>query len=49
MLNPKEYCVRCEHRYLFWEESCPECGFDPLNNPEHDEEEERALYVYLNA
>lgn len=50
MRNPDEYCIHCDYRFFFWEESCPECGFDPIHNASHDAqltEAQRKYYEQL--
>jgi len=44
--NPEEYCLVCSHRYGFSEESCPNCGFDPVGNKADADAYIKALYDY---
>jgi ribosomal protein L37E len=30
--DPNQYCLSCGHPYGTTDESCTECGFDPIND-----------------
>lgn len=46
MENPDTSCVNCGHLWGITEESCPECGFDPVGNDADGDRNEDARAAY---
>jgi len=46
MRNPIEYCIDCGHRYGIADESCTNCGFDPIDEGEDEARQAAAESQY---
>lgn len=44
--NPEEYCPACSYRWGIEDETCTNCGFDPVNNGEDAEMYDEAVILW---
>lgn len=49
MLDPREYCLECNHRYKATDEYCTVCGFDPVGNPADMKADAEAFELYKES
>lgn len=47
--NPDAYCIKCGHLWGLTEESCPEYGFDPVNDADNADENDIARDLYKES
>lgn len=49
MKDPDKFCIMCGHRWGIMEETCPECGFDPVGNYDDEEANDKAREEFKAA